>query len=95
MRKGIRKATALEAVANAEKDPELCKVRGLMSLEWRVCMVLESERWEEWAGQSEGNRGLMGHALACLCKQCEFYDIVAGNPTEVFKQGRLLSFVGS
>lgn len=37
----------------------------------------------------------MGNALACLCKQCEFYDIGAGNPTEVFKQGRLLSFVGS
>lgn len=55
MRKGSRKATALEAIAHSEKDPELWEVRSLMSLDWRVCTVLESEGWEEWAGQSERN----------------------------------------
>lgn len=47
MRKGSRKVTALEAIARAEKDPELWKVRSLMSLEWRVFTVLGREGWEE------------------------------------------------
>lgn len=61
MRKGSRKATALEALAHAERDPDLWRVRSLMSQEWRMYMVLGSEGREEWAG---GTKAQWENALA-------------------------------
>ena len=51
----------MEALAHAERAPDLWRVRSLMSQEWRMYMVLGSEGREEWAG---GTKAQWENALA-------------------------------